>query len=121
MGTAMPEHPPPPPLTPLSEEEELFRRTVRDFAERAVRPRVAAMEQAGSLDRSLLAQCFELGLMGIEIPEPYGGAGGNMLMTVLAAEGPSAVDASPANFGDDRQTLCNAPPIKMRTGESRPR
>src|SRR2546421_574179 len=76
-----------PPLTTLSEEEELFRRTVRDFAERAVRPRVAAMEQAGSLDRGLLAQCFELGLMGIEIPETYGGAGGNMLMTVLAGEG----------------------------------
>src|SRR5256885_6998599 len=82
-----------PPLTTLSEEEELFRRTVRDFAERAVRPRVAAMEQAGSLDRGLLAQCFELGLMGIEIPETYGGAGGNMLMTVLAVEELSAVDA----------------------------
>ena len=51
---------PTPPLTTLSEEEELFRRTVRDFAERAVRPRVAAMEQSASLDRALLAQCFQL-------------------------------------------------------------
>src|SRR5438132_12120160 len=83
-----------PPLTTLSEEEELFRRTVRDFAERAVRPRVAAMEQAASLDRALLAQCFALGLMGIEIPEAHGGAGGSMLMTVLAVEGLSAGGAS---------------------------
>src|SRR2546430_8669427 len=69
---------PTPPLTTLSEDEELFRRTVRDFAERAVRPRVAAMEQSASLDRALLAQCFQLGLMGIEIPEAHGGAGGSM-------------------------------------------
>src|SRR5213079_257430 len=96
-----------PPLTTLSEEEELFRRTVRDFAERAVRPRVAAMEQAGSLDRGLLAQCFELGLMGIEIPETYGGAGGNMLMTVLAVEELSAVDASLAICVDVQNTLVN--------------
>ena len=66
---------PTPALTTLSEEEELFRRTVRDFAERAVRPRVAAMERAAALDRALLTQCFELGLMGIEIPEVHGGAG----------------------------------------------
>src|SRR5256885_1226688 len=117
----MPEHTTPPPLTTLSEEEELFRRTVRDFAERAVRPRVAAMEQAGSLDRSLLAQCFELGLMGIEIPEPYGGAGGNMLMTVLAVEELSAVDASLAIFVDVQNTLVNALLIKWASDEIRHR
>src|SRR5205085_2910907 len=89
-----------PPLTTLSEEEELFRRTVRDFAERAVRPRVAAMEQSASLDRALLAQCFQLGLMGIEIPEAHGGAGGSMLMTVLAVEERSAVDASLVIFAN---------------------
>ena len=59
----MPDLTPTPPLTTLSEEEELFRRTVRDFAERAVRPRVAAMERAAALDPALLTQCFELGLM----------------------------------------------------------
>src|SRR5438094_4985058 len=110
-----------PPLTTLSEEEELFRRTVRDFAERAVRPRVAAMEQAGSLDRGLLAQCFELGLMGIEIPETYGGAGGNMLMTVLAVEELSAVDASLAIFVDVQNTLVNALLIKWASDEIRSR
>src|SRR5213083_2587005 len=63
------------PLTKLTEEEELFRHTVRDFAEREVRPRVVAMERAAALDPALLAKFFELGLMGIEIGEQYGGAG----------------------------------------------
>src|SRR2546430_12432303 len=112
----MPEQTTTPPLTTLSEEEELFRRTVRDFAERAVRPRVAAMEQAGSLDRGLLAQCFELGLMGIEIPETYGGAGGNMLMTVLAVEELSAVGASLPLFADVQNTPGHAPLIQWASG-----
>src|SRR6266566_1652867 len=90
-----------PPLTKLSEEEELFRDTVRDFAEREVRPRVSAVDPA------LLAKCFELGLMGIDIPESHGGAGGNLLMTVLAVEELSAVDASVAIFVDVQNTLVN--------------
>ena len=96
-----------PPLTKLSEEEELFRDTVRDFAEREVRPRVAAMERASAVDPALLAKCFELGLMGIDIPESLGGAGGNLLMTVLAVEELSAVDASVAIFVDVQNTLVN--------------
>ena len=96
-----------PPLTKLSEEEELFRDTVRDFAEREVRPRVAAMERASTVDPALLAKCFELGLMGIDIPESHGGAGGNLLMTVLAVEELSAVDASIAIFVDVQNTLVN--------------
>jgi len=96
-----------PPLTRLSEEEELFRDTVRDFAEREVRPRVAAMERASSVDPALLAKCFELGLMGIDIPESHGGAGGSLLMTVLAVEELSAVDASVAIFVDVQNTLVN--------------
>src|SRR2546425_11675572 len=94
-----------PPLTRLTEEEELFRHTVRDFAEREVRPRVAAMERAAALDPALLAKFFELGLMGIEIGEQYGGAGGNLLMSVLAVEELSAVDASTAVFVDVQDTL----------------
>ena len=96
-----------PPLTKLSEEEELFRNTVRDFAEREVRPRVAAMERASSVDPALLAKCFELGLMGIDVPESHGGAGGSLLMTVLAVEELSAVDASVAIFVDVQNTLVN--------------
>src|SRR2546422_8812437 len=82
-----------PPLTKLSEEEELLRDTVRDFAERDIRPRVAAMEQAGAIDPALLAQGFELGLMGIEIPEPHRGAGGSLFMTVPPGGELPAVDA----------------------------
>src|SRR6059058_2804127 len=96
-----------PPLTKLSEEEELFRDTVRDFAEREVRPRVVAMEKASAIDPTVLRQCFELGLMGIDIPESHGGAGGNLLMTVLAVEELSAVDASVAIFVDVQNTLVN--------------
>src|SRR5437667_6590027 len=95
------------PLTKLSEEEELFRDTVRDFAERDVRPRVAAMERASTVDPTLLARCFELGLMGIDIPESHGGAGGSLLMTVRAVEELSAVDASVAIFVDVQNTLVN--------------
>ena len=95
------------PLTKLSEEEELFRDTVRGFAERQVRPRVASMERASTVDPDLLQQCFELGLMGIEIPESLGGAGGSLLMTVLAVEELSAVDASVAIFVDVQNTLVN--------------
>src|SRR6266436_1338413 len=90
-----------PPLTKLSEEEELFRDTVRDFAERDVKP------QVGAMDPALLKRCFEIGLMGIETPEEHGGAGGSLLMTVLAVEELSAVDASVAIFVDVQNTLVN--------------
>jgi short/branched chain acyl-CoA dehydrogenase len=91
----------------LSEQEALFRDTVRDFAEREVRPRVAAMEQASAIDPALLKRCFELGLMGIDVPESHGGAGGSLVMTVLAVEELSAVDASVAIFVDVQNTLVN--------------
>src|SRR5881227_3059056 len=103
----MPELTTTPPLTKLSEEEELFRDTVRDFAERDVRPRVVAMEKASAIDPTVLRQCFDLGLMGIDIPEVYGGGGGSLLMTVLAVEELSAVDASVAIFVDVQNTLVN--------------
>ncbi len=94
-------------LTRLSEEEELFRDSVRGFAQRQVRPRVASMEKASAVDPDLLTQCFDLGLMGIEIPEAFGGAAGSLLMTVLAVEELSAVDASVAIFVDVQNTLVN--------------
>jgi len=113
----MPEITTTPPLTKLSEEEELFRDTVRDFAEREVRPRVAAMERASTVDPALLAKCFELGLMGIDIPESHGGAGGSLLMTVLAVEELSAVDASVAIFVDVQNTLVNTLLRKWASGD----
>jgi alkylation response protein AidB-like acyl-CoA dehydrogenase len=104
----MPDQPMTAPLTRLTEEEALFRETVRDFADREVRPRVAAMEQASTLDPALLPQFFELGLMGIETPDSHGGAGGNLMMSILAVEELAAVDASAAIVVDVQNTLVNA-------------
>jgi alkylation response protein AidB-like acyl-CoA dehydrogenase len=111
----------PPALTRLSEEEQMFRDAVRDFAERDVRPRTAAMEQAAQLDPTLIPKFFELGLMGIEIPEAYGGAGGSLFMTVLAVEELSAVDASAAIFVDVQNTLVNALLLKWASEDLRRR
>jgi alkylation response protein AidB-like acyl-CoA dehydrogenase len=98
-----------PPLTLLSEEEELFRSAVFEFADTVVRPRVMEMEAAGRIDAAITAQCFDMGLMGIEIPEPFGGAGGSLFMTTLAVEAISRVDASAAIQVDVQNTLVNYP------------
>ena len=70
-------------LTLLSEEEMMFRDAVAAFADEEVRPRVAEMEKAGRIDPTLLPKYFDLGLMGIEVPEQYGGAGGTLFMVTL--------------------------------------
>src|SRR5436309_7528839 len=92
-------------LTTLSEEEELFRAAVREFAEGEVRPRVEAMEHASKLDPELIKQCFELGLMAIESPEEYGGAGSTIFNAILAIEELARVDASVSVFVDVHNTL----------------
>ncbi len=97
----------------------MFRDAVRDFAETEVRPRVAAMDQAGAIDPSLLPKLFELGLMGIEIPEAFGGAGGGLFMTTLAVEELSAVDASAAILVDVQNTLVIEPLLNWATGEQK--
>jgi butyryl-CoA dehydrogenase len=98
-----------PPLTLLSEEELMFRDAVTALAESDVRPRVHDMEQAGKIDRALTDKFFELGLMGIEVPEAQGGAGGTAMMIVLAVEELSKVDASAAIQVDVQNTLVNYP------------
>jgi alkylation response protein AidB-like acyl-CoA dehydrogenase len=92
-------------LTTLSEEEELFRASVREFAEGEVRPRVEAMEHASKLDPDLIKQCFELGLMAIESPEEYGGAGSTIFNAIVAIEELARVDASVSVFVDVHNTL----------------
>jgi alkylation response protein AidB-like acyl-CoA dehydrogenase len=109
------------PLTHLSEEERMFRDAVRDFAERELRPRVAVMERSGELDPKLIRQFFELGVMGVEIPEPQGGAGGTLFMTALAVEELSAVDASAAIFVDVQNTLVNALLLKWANDDVKAR
>jgi alkylation response protein AidB-like acyl-CoA dehydrogenase len=98
-----------PPLTILSDDEQMFRDAVAAFANEEVRPRVQAMERASKIDPDLFPKYFELGLMGIEVPEPYGGAGGTLAMVTIAVEEISKVDASAAIVCDVQNTLVNYP------------
>src|SRR6266403_3992584 len=95
------------PLTTLSEDEQMFRSSVREFAEGELRPRVEKMDENGKLDPAVIKQCFELGLMGIETPEEYGGAGASFFTAILAVEELSRVDASVGVFVDVQNTLVN--------------
>ncbi|HEY3258152.1 MAG TPA: acyl-CoA dehydrogenase [Gemmatimonadaceae bacterium] len=101
-----------PALTTLSEEEEMFRDAINGFAEDEVRPRVMEMEKAGKIAPELIPKYFELGLMGIEVPEEYGGAGGTLFMVTLAVEAISKVDASAAIVCDVQNTLVNYPIVR---------
>ncbi|HEY9449730.1 MAG TPA: acyl-CoA dehydrogenase [Gemmatimonadaceae bacterium] len=104
-----------PALSTLSDEETMFRDAVAEFAEEEVRPRVQAMERAGRLDPEIIPKFFELGLMGIEVPERYGGAGGTLTMVTLAVETMSRVDASAAILMDVQNTLVNYPIARYGT------
>jgi alkylation response protein AidB-like acyl-CoA dehydrogenase len=92
-------------LTVLSEDEDLFRSSVREFAEGELRPRVEAMEHAGKIDPEVIKHCFELGLMSIETPEEYGGAGSSFFNAIVAIEELARVDASVSVFVDVHNTL----------------
>ncbi len=93
------------PLTTLSEDEILFRDNVRRFAEEKIRPQAKEMDEQGVFDRALLGRFFHLGLMGIEIPEQYGGAAGKFFEAILAVEEFSRVDASAGVIVDVQNTL----------------
>jgi alkylation response protein AidB-like acyl-CoA dehydrogenase len=95
------------PLTTLSEDEVLFRDSVRQFAEEKVRPLAREMDEKGVFDSGLLKQFFQLGLMGIEIPEQYGGAAGKFFDAILAVEELSRADASAGVVVDVQNTLVN--------------
>ena len=95
------------PLTVLSEDEQMFRDAVRQFADDEVRPLVHQMDEAQKMDPGLIAQCFELGLMGIEVPEELGGAGSSFFTAALVVEELSRVDASVGVLVDVQNTLVN--------------
>lgn len=95
------------PLTVLSEDEGMFRSSVREFAEGEIRPRVEAMEEHAKLDPALIKHCFDLGLMGIETPEEYGGAGASFFTAIIAVEEVSRVDPSVGVLVDVQNTLVN--------------
>jgi short-chain 2-methylacyl-CoA dehydrogenase len=92
-------------LTNLTEDEVLFRQSVRQFAKEQIGPHVRAMDEAGVFRKDILKQMFDLGLMGIEIPEEYGGQGGDFFQCILAVEELSAVDPSAGVVADVQNTI----------------
>ncbi len=95
------------PLTDLSEDERMLKEAAADFAASSIKPKVEEMDEKAKLDPDLIQEFFDMGLMGIEIPEEYNGVGGNFFMSILAIEEISKVDASAAVFMDVQNTLVN--------------
>jgi alkylation response protein AidB-like acyl-CoA dehydrogenase len=112
-------HPATGPLTQLSEEEILFRNTVREFAEDKVAKLVRRMDEDQQIDTALLRKLFELGLMGIEIPEEFGGSEGSFFDSVLAVEMLSAVDPSVGLVVDVQNTLVASALLRWGTLEQK--
>ncbi|PYQ24761.1 MAG: acyl-CoA dehydrogenase [Acidobacteria bacterium] len=109
------------PLTDLSEDERMFRDQVREFAEEKVRPLVSKMDAEAKMPRELIDACFELGIMGIEIPEKHSGAGATFFMSILAVEELARVDASLAVLVDVQNTLVNNALLRWGTEDQRAR
>jgi len=107
------------PLTAISEEEQMFRNSVREFAEGEIRPRVEEMDEKSKLDPAVIKQCFDLGLMGIETPEEFGGAGSSFFTAILAVEELSRVDASVGVLVDVQNTLVNNAFIRWGNAEQK--
>lgn len=95
------------PLTVFTEDEQLLRNTISEFATNQIRPLVRKMDEEAHLDKEIIKQCFDLNLMGIHIPEAYGGASGSFFMSIIAVEEISRVDASLGVCVDVQNTLVN--------------
>src|SRR5438046_2091175 len=113
--------PSPLPLTTLAEDEVLFRDNIRQFADEKVRPLVREMDEKGVFDQTLIRQFFGLGLMGIEIPDEYGGGAGSFFEAILAVEELSCVDASAGVVVDVQNTLVNNALLRWGTAEQKKR
>jgi alkylation response protein AidB-like acyl-CoA dehydrogenase len=111
----------PPPLVSLTDDEVLFRDNVRQFAEEKVRPLVKKMDEEGVFEKDLIHQFFQLGLMGIEIPEQYGGGGGTFFEAILAVEEMSRVDASAGVVVDVQNTLVSNALLRWASEEQKRR
>src|SRR4029453_13932538 len=95
----------PQPLTVLAEDEAIFRDSVRAFAEEQVKPLVREMDEHAKIPQTLIDRLFEFGVMGLEVPENHGGAGGTFFHSVLAVEEFSRIDPSIGVFVDVQNTL----------------
>ncbi|MEO7084057.1 MAG: acyl-CoA dehydrogenase family protein [Gemmatimonadaceae bacterium] len=98
-----------PPLTIFSDDEALFRDAVAGFANEEVRPRVQSMERDGKIDPTLITKFFEMGLMGVEVAEEYGGAAGSLFLVAIGVEEISKIDPAAAILMDVQNTLVNYP------------
>ena len=111
----------PAPLTTLTEDEILFRDNIRLFADEKIRPLVKEMDEKAIFDKELIHDFFQLGLMGIEIPEQYGGGGAKFFEAILAVEELSRVDASSGVIVDVQNTLVNNALLRWGTEEQKKR
>src|SRR5579872_1922876 len=111
----------PPPLTALTDDEKMFQSTVRKFAREQIRPYVREMDEAALFRKDIIRQFFEMGLMGVEIPEEYGGQGGTFFQAILAVEELSAVDPSAGVIVDVQNTICNNALLRWATPEQKTR
>jgi short/branched chain acyl-CoA dehydrogenase len=107
------------PLSVLSEEEQMFQQSVRDFAVERIRPLVHDMDRDAKMDPELIKSFFELGIMGIETPEPWGGAGSTFFNAVLVVEELSHVDASCGVLVDVQNTLVNNALIRWGSADQK--
>jgi len=117
----MSQHAVPMALTQLGEDEQMFRDTVRRFAIEQIGPLVRGMDESQQMDPGLIKKLFDLGLMGIEIPEQYGGAGGTFFNAILAVEELSRVDASAGVVVDVQNTLVNNALLRWGNAEQKKR
>jgi alkylation response protein AidB-like acyl-CoA dehydrogenase len=108
-------------LTTLSDDERLFRDSVYEFADREIRPHVREMDETAHLPRTLIDKLFEMGVMGIEIPETLGGGGGTFFHAVLAVEALSRVDPSVGVLVDVQNTLAVNALLRWGSGELKQR
>src|SRR5512142_618011 len=111
----------PGPIVALTEDEQLFRDNIRQFADEKIRPLSHEMDEKGVFDHSLIEQFFQLGLMGIEIPEQFGGGGGRFFEANLAVEEWSRVDASCGVIVDVQNTLVNNALLRWGNEEQKKR
>lgn len=109
----------PQPLTVLSEDEQLFRDSISQFARETIGPKVREMDEHGKFDPEIIQQFFQLGLMGIEIPQQYGGGGGTFFEAILAVEELSKVDPSAGVIVDVQNTLVNNALLRWGTEEQK--
>jgi alkylation response protein AidB-like acyl-CoA dehydrogenase len=109
------------PLTAYSEDEQMFRASVREFAEGELRPRVERMDEEAKMDKDVIRQLFDLGLMGVETPEEYGGAGANFFTAIVGVEELSRVDPSVGVLMDVQNTLVNNALIRWGSPDQKKR